>query len=307
MVYYFAIHKSLNQIITARDLNSKFSTTEMHHLYINQDDGLGRYKVLTKDGIILKQFFVPIDYVAYRYNRFREFMDEFKKVQLQATSDVYTSQANWCKLQDDAIHLMNYTLGDLKRDLKQEINKSLDHNVLLTSFMPDVKNFENFYNKVVDTEKKIRLEITKNTYPIRLVLFNLHNKMASIIPIIKFENDVFLPDEKVRILVSKYDAVYYVLVGEAWMPKNLEIQKRIAVNYQNGNIVKLPRHEKREVLTFIAKTKNSVTQEPDKCELYEIMREKENDEDSRILELKKFDNGGIEGWMEYPRFKGIVT
>jgi hypothetical protein len=79
------------------------------------------------------------------------------------------------------------------------------------------------------------------------------------------------------------------------------------VNYQNGNITKLPRHEKREVLTFIAKTKNSVTQEPDKYEVYEIMREKENDEDSRILELKKFDNGGIEGWMEYPSFKGIVT
>jgi hypothetical protein len=298
-LYYFATHKSLNQIIIARDSNSKFSTTEMHHLYINQDDGLGRYKVQTKEGVLLKQFFVPVDYVAYRYNRFREFMNEFKKVQLQATSDVYTSQANWCKLQDDAIHLMNYTLGELKRDLKQEIDKSLDHNVLLTSSMPDVKNFENFYNKVVDTEKKIRLEITKNTYPIRLVLFNLHNKMASIIPIIKFENDVFLPDEKVRILVSKYDADYYVLVGEAWMPKNLEIQKRIAMNYQNGNITKLPRHEKREVLTFIAKTKNSVTQEPDKCELY--------DEDSRILELKKFDNGGIEGWMEYPSFKGIVA
>jgi hypothetical protein len=173
--------------------------------------------------------------------------------------------------------------------------------------MPNINNFEDFYNKVVDTEKKVRLEINENTYPIRLVLFNLHNKMASIIPIIKFENDVFLPDEKVKILVSKYDADYYVLVGEAWMPKNLEIQKRIEVNYQNGNITKLLRHEKREVLTFIAKTKNSVSQEPDKCEVYEIMREKEDDEDSRILELKKFDNGGIEGWMEYPSFKRIVT
>jgi hypothetical protein len=164
-------------------------------------------------------------------------------------------------------------------------------------------------SETIQNEMKltIRNAVDNEMYLPELILFSKHNKMASIIPIIKFEFDAFLPDEKVRILVSKYDADYYVLVGEAWMPKNLDIQKRIAVNYQNGNIAKLPRHEKREILTFIAKTKNSVTQEPDKCEVYEIMREKENDEDSRILELKKFDNGGIEGWMEYPSFKGIVT
>jgi hypothetical protein len=62
----------------------------MNHLYINQDDGLGRYKVQTKEGVISKQFFVPVDYVAYRYNRFREFMEEYEKAQI--TSDVYAKQ-----------------------------------------------------------------------------------------------------------------------------------------------------------------------------------------------------------------------
>lgn len=306
-LYYMAIHKTLKHAIfmKAAGPEFKYKTAAVHHLYISEDDGLGRYKVQTKEGEISKQFFVPIDYVAYRYNRFREFMDEFKKVQLQTTSDVYTRQTNWCKLQDDAIHLMNYTLGELERDLKQRIDKCLDHNMILASFMPNVNNFEDFYNKVVDTEKKIRLETIENTYSVRLVLFSLHNKMSSIIPLFKFEFDAFLPDEKVRILVSKYDADYYVLVGEAWMPKNLEIQKRIAVKYRNGNIAKLPRHKKREILTFIAKTKNSSTQQPDKCEVYEIIRENQNDEASRILKLKKFDNGGVEGCMEYPGFIGI--
>lgn len=37
------------------------------------------------------------------------------------------------------------------------------------------------------------------------------------------------------------------------MSNNLEIQKRVAVNYRNGDVVKLPR-QRREILTFIGKT-----------------------------------------------------
>ena len=85
-------------------------------------------------------------------------------------------------------------------------------------------------------------------------------------------------DEKIKISVSKYDPDYYVLVGEAWIPKNLEIQQRILSNYRHGNIIKLPSHEKVEILTFIGKTKNSINRGPDKFELYEIIREKQNNE-----------------------------
>ncbi len=35
----------------------------------------------------------------------------------------------------------------------------------------------------------------------------------------------------------------------------------------------LPSHEKTEVMTFIAKTKNSINRGPDKSEVYEIIRE----------------------------------
>ena len=37
------------------------------------------------------------------------------------------------------------------------------------------------------------------------------------------------------------------------MSNNLEIQKRVAVNYRNGDVVKLPK-QRREILTFIGKT-----------------------------------------------------
>ena len=66
------------------------------------------------------------------------------------------------------------------------------------------------------------------------------------------------------------------------------------MNYRHGNITKLPSHEKTEILTFIGKTKNSNNREPDKSEVYEIVREKQNDEESRILELRKIDDGRLD-------------
>lgn len=41
------------------------------------------------------------------------------------------------------------------------------------------------------------------------------------------------------------------MVGEAWTSKNLETLERVAVNYRN--VAKLPSHEKREAIAFIAK------------------------------------------------------
>jgi hypothetical protein len=43
------------------------------------------------------------------------------------------------------------------------------------------------------------------------------------------------------------------MANEAWMPKNLEIQQGISANYQNGSVVNLSKHEKTEILTFVAK------------------------------------------------------
>ena len=71
-------------------------------------------------------------------------------------------------------------------------------------------------------------------------------------------------------------------------------------NYRHGDIIKLPSHEKTEILTFVGKSKNSINRGPDKFETYEIIREKPNDEKSRILELRKFDEGGrLDFAMEY--------
>ena len=90
------------------------------------------------------------------------------------------------------------------------------------------------------------------------------------------------------------------MVGEAWMPKNQQIQQRISANYRHINIVNLPNHEKMEILTFVAKTKNSTNPGPDKFELYEIIREKQNDEMSKILDLRKFGNGSLEvGYQDF--------
>jgi hypothetical protein len=110
-----------------------------------------------------------------------------------------------------------------------------------------------------------------------------------------FENDIFYLDEKIRILVSKYDPDYYVLVSEGWIPKNYEIQQHIASNYHHGDITKLPSHEKTEVLGFIGKTKSSVNRGPDKLEVYGIIR----DEESKIIELKKFGEFRLDFGMKY--------
>lgn len=68
---------------------------------------------------------------------------------------------------------------------------------------------------------------------------------------------VFVVDKKVRILISKY-----LLIAYAWTPKNLEIQEPVAVNYRNGNVAKLPNHEKREVIAFIAKLRIVPIEDP---------------------------------------------
>ena len=60
------------------------------------------------------------------------------------------------------------------------------------------------------------------------------------------------------------------------------------MNYRYDNIIKLPRPEKSEVLIFIVKIKNSFNHEPDKSEIHEIMREKQNDEKLKISELRTY-------------------
>jgi len=164
-------------------------------------------------------------------------------------------------LQDDAIHLINQILGELKSDLKPKIENSLEHYVMLMPFssvMRNLRNFDEFYNIVVEAEKRMRLEQKGMTYPISLVIFNRRHRTTFIIHInYDLENDIFSLHEKVRILISRYDPDYYVVVGEAWSPKNKE-----RVNYRRGDIDKLPSHEKTEYLTFIGKFKIVSTAAP---------------------------------------------
>jgi hypothetical protein len=297
-----AFHKTRKHIIFVRVAGKefKFKTAAAHHIYINEDDGLGRYKMQTKDGEILKQYFVPAGYVEGWYNRFIELSNDFKKLH---SYDVYSRQTNWCNLQDGAIYFINQILDQLKNDLKKEIEKSLEHYVMsLSSSIRNPSNFDDFYNKVVESEKRIRLQNRENMHSNSLLIFNRHNRTTFVIHINNFENDIFNLDEKIRILISNYDPDYYVMVSEAWKPKNHEIQQHISSNYSHGDIIRLPSHEKTEVLTFIGKTKNSMNRGPDKSEVYEIIREKSNDEKSRILELRKFGVEGLDFTMEYHKW-----
>ena len=71
------------------------------------------------------------------------------------------------------------------------------------------------------------------------------------------------------------------------MPKN--IAHNVEIRY--GSISKLP---------IDKETKNGIKWGPDKSEVYEIIREKPNDEESRILKLKMFDVGGrLDFTVEY--------
>lgn len=117
------------------------------------------------------------------------------------------------------------------------------------------------------------MQPSERPYPNNLVIFNRRHRTTFVIRIDNFKKDIFSVAEKIKIFVSKYDPDYYVMVGETWTPKNHKIQQRVSVNYRHGDIVNLPSHEKKEVLMFIAKTKDSTDPGPDKFELYEIMRE----------------------------------
>jgi hypothetical protein len=137
----------------------------------------------------------------------------------------------------------------------------------ISSSIRNPRSFDDFYDKVVAREKRIRLQNRENTHSNSLIIFNRPNRTTFIIHINNFENDIFYLDEKIRILLSKYNPDYYVMVSEAWMPKNHDIQQDISSNYHHGDIIKLPEHEKIEVLGFIGKTRNSVNRGPDKSDI----------------------------------------
>ena len=91
--------------------------------------------------------------------------DDFKELQ-DIASDIYYRHAFWCKIQDDATHLINNILSELKSDLKLKINESLNH-YGAASLIGNPNNFDDFYNKVVEAEKRIRLENIVEAFPNR--------------------------------------------------------------------------------------------------------------------------------------------
>jgi hypothetical protein len=169
--------------------------------------------------------------------------------------------------------------------------------------MPDVNSFDDFYNEVLEIEKGMRLRFTAQTHPLKLYVNNKHSNTSSVIFLKNLVNDVFSMREKIGILVSMHDSDYYVVVGEVWRPKGDKIQQRISKNYQRGDIARLPNEEREEHLIFYAKTKNTITRAPSKSEVYKIIRERPNDERSRILELRKDDNDDpINMEVQFPGF-----
>jgi hypothetical protein len=229
-------------------------------------------------------------------------MNNFKEIQNDSpTSDVYYKQALWNELQDDVIHTINNTISYIEKNLKQRIEESLFCHVFSTH-KSDVNNFDDFFNVVVNEEKKLRLQSGEHALPHKLYVFNKQNKTIYEIVVQKLENDVFSMREKIKILLSKYDADYYVTVAEAWRSKNDQIEERISKNYRRGDIIKLPSDEKVEALIFYGKTKNTTNRvTADKSEIYEMIRERPDDVRSRIVELRKDNhNHPLDMEMQHP-------
>ena len=228
-------------------------------------------------------------------------MSDFNKVQGSTLSDIYYKQMMLNSVQDNVIQSIDQTLNYLEKDLKQKIDKSLHHKALLIP-MPDVNNFDGFYNEVVHAEKEMRLYEGLQICPIKLYVFNQRSKTSTVIFVENLENDVFSMREKFRILVSMYDTDYYLVVAEVWGPKSDKIPQKISQNFRRGDIARLPSQEREEGLVFYAKSKNTTTRAPEKSEMYKIIRERPNDETSRILELRKVSDDPVQMEVEFPQF-----
>ena len=63
---------------------------------------------------------------------------------------------------------------------------------------------------------------------------------------------------------------------------------------------------KTEILTIIAKTKNRIDHGLDKSEVYEIVRKKQHDEKSRIIELRKISKSGLDFVNMHPDSVGLI-
>ena len=125
------------------------------------------------------------------------------------------------------------------------------------------------------------------------------NGIASVIDVINSpsDKDALVIRRHTEMLVERLLPDYYIKISEAWIPnfRDSTLEKQLNDKFgphgekqKFGDIGKLPSSDRIEVLSFIARTLDNSS--PKIGKMYEIIRERRNDESSKVLELKELDH-----------------
>ena len=113
-----------------------------------------------------------------------------------------------------------------------------------------------------------------------------------------------------QMLIERSAPDYYVRVNEGWSPNfdDRELMKRLhdkwgpnCENQKPGDVARLPSSDRIETLSIIGRAIDN--SHPKMSKIYEIIRERRNDESSKILELKEIKCMilGADSALDYPR------
>lgn len=155
--------------------------------------------------------------------------------------------------------------------------------------MPTPLDFDTFFDMVEDKSKRLLLEAGVLPPNGALILYHKENQtMSHIMPMVETKQDHknVIPAMGGVIWDAKPD--YYAVAAECWMAdnNNATLEKKVAETngqYQHGTIASLPSEDKTEGFIIVSRTMDN---KEHRVKMYEIVRERRNDESSKILELK---------------------
>ena len=147
---------------------------------------------------------------------------------------------------------------------------------------------QEFFTKSYESHKKWMIKIRK---PVIFLFIHLYKKEYKRIQIIAVQgSNGESPMDYARTIIERFDPDYYILLGEGWATeiKKDEGETWLA-NHKYGDISKLPRDQRREILTVIGKTKDGKQKFEAAAEI------KRNERDEIIgFEEDQFDKGTLQ-------------
>ena len=149
-------------------------------------------------------------------------------------------------------------------------------------------NPEKFFEEAMEFHKDWMIKVRK---PQIFMFLQLYKKEQKRIQVIAVQADgIHSPLDCARPIIERFDPDYYITFGEGWAREVPEDERSTFLdNYQYGNIHKLPKAQRIEMLVAVGKTKDGIHK------FEQVYKIKRNEREEVIgFEDFKHDKGTLE-------------